>query len=300
MKIDGKFIAEEIKNKLKKQISLLRSRNIYPYLAVILIGDDPASKIYVCRKKKIGEEIGAKITNYKLQITNEMNKLQNEKTKNKLISLVTRLNHDKLVHGIIIQRPVPLDITKEELDLMVVPEKDVDGFHPKSLFDPPIAKAVEKILEWIYKSGKNTSEVLRSDSSEVKEFRKDYTKWLKEKEILIIGRGETAGQPLDKYFTKLNIPHSIAHSQTKNIKELCLSSDIIISCVGRSHIVRQDMITKKTILIGVGLHPENEKLATDYDQEEIASKAGYYTPVPGGVGPVNVACLFRNLLSAVK
>jgi len=276
MKIDGKFIAEEIKNKLKKQISLLRSRNILPQLVVILIGDDPASQIYVRRKKKIGEEIGVQVSVYNFH---------ENMAKTELITLVNNLNKDNTVHGIIIQRPAPLDITKEELDLMITFEKDVDGFHPRSFFDPPIAKAIEKILEWVMGNTRHQSHAL------------DLFNWLNEKKILIIGRGETAGLPLDRYFHKLKIPHVVAHSQTKNIKELCLSSDIIISCVGRPHIVRQDMVTKKTILIGVGLHPENEKLTTDYDQEEIASKAGYYTPVPGGVGPVNVACLFDNLIS---
>lgn len=296
MKIEGKFIASQIKVNLKKQVFNLKNKNIIPHLAVILIGNDPSSHTYVRQKQKVGEDIGIKITlAYKQQTI----------TKEELYETVNTFNKDKNIHGIIIQRPVASDITKEELDLMVDPYKDVDGFHPNSKFTPPIACAVIKILEWIFKNAKLTSEEGSPSShgrnfSEMEEFNKDFINWLKKQEILVIGRGETAGKPIVEVLQKMRIKPEIAHSKTTNLKELCLRSDIIITCVGKSNVVRHQMLSKKTILIGVGLHQEYGKLQTDYNQEEISQKIVYYTPVPGGVGPVNVACLFENLLQAVK
>jgi len=172
MRIDGKLIAANIKKKLKRQTVSLKAKNIIPHLTVILIGNDPGSLAYVHQKQKAGEEIGVKVS-----VIN----FQSSVSQKKLLNLVKQLNNDPSVHGIIIQRPTPIEIEKEELDKLVVPEKDIDSFHPDSPFIPPIALAVIKILEWVYKSVKNTSEVLRSDSSEVKEFNKDYINWLKGK-----------------------------------------------------------------------------------------------------------------------
>jgi methylenetetrahydrofolate dehydrogenase (NADP+)/methenyltetrahydrofolate cyclohydrolase len=291
MKIDGKLIAQEIKQKLGKQVISLKSKNIIPHLAVILIGHDPSSQVYVRQKIKVGQEIGVKVTLIRKQITDN---------KKQIINLVNKLNQNPSVHGIIIQRPVPIDISKEELDLLVDPQKDVDGFYPKSPFTPPVAAAVLKILEWVYNNltMKQFNNETIGNKYYAKEKVENFNKWLTKQKIIVIGRGETAGRPIAESLNKMNVPFFVAHSQTKNIKELCLSSDIIITCVGRPNIVRPNMITNKTILIGVGLHLENDKLQTDYDQEDIAGHAAYYTPVPGGVGPVNVACLFDNLLSA--
>jgi len=281
MKIDGKVIAHDIKEELKKQVFRLRRKNIIPHLAVILVGNDPSSLIYIKQKKKLGEEIGVKISIYNLECTIN---------KKKLANLVNKLNKDKTTNGIIIQRPVPFPIEKEELDRLVTPRKDVDGFHPDSPFTPPVAAAVIRILTWVYSNYHAT--VCGNYSTQ------NFNIWLKKQKILVIGRGETAGRPIAEFLRKNQIKFIVAHSQTTNIKQLCLSSGIIISAVGKPNIVRPDMVTAKTILIGVGLHPEEDKLQTDYNQEEIAGKVAFYTPVPGGVGPVNVACLFENLIKA--
>ena len=147
----------------------------------------------------------------------------------------------------------------------------------------------ECIFDWIY---------FRAARDGFREVLK--TSVLAEKKILIIGRGETAGRPIAKYLTKNKLPFTVAHSGTGDLKQLTLTSDIIISAVGKPNIVRHDMISEKTVLIGVGLHPENDHLATDYNQEEIAGKALFYTPVPGGVGPVNVAMLMENVIIAAE
>ncbi len=315
MKIDGKAIASFIKDALKIKIASLRQKNITPHLAVVLIGNDPSSEVYVRQKKKVGEELGVKVTVYGLAESDKYTLGQTAvKTPQgwpkdspgveeyrKLINLVNKLNNDDSVHGIIIQRPVPIDISKEELDLLVIPQKDVDGFHPKSPFTPPLASAVLKILEWVYnnltmKQFNNETMSLRSENNEKPE---NFKEWFKKQRVLVIGRGETAGKPIAETLKKFTDKITIAHSQTKNMKEVCLSSDIIITCVGRPYIVRRNMVTDKTFLIGVGLHQEDEKLATDYDQREIADKVAFHTPVPGGVGPVNVACLFENLIFAI-
>ena len=292
MRIDGKHIALEIKSKLKVQVEDLKSKGIFPHLFVILIGDDPASVTYVGQKQKVADEIGVKLSVIRKQRT---------KNKEQIINIVKKLNYDPLVHGIIIQRPLPLDIDKEELDKLVVPEKDVDGFHPNSPFTPPVASAVLKIIEWVQTN--SHPELVSGSTKMLKRIQHDkltFTNWLKKQKILVIGRGETAGKPIADTLKKMGIPFTLAHSKTTNINELCLTSNIIISCVGRPNVVRHNMISSKTVLIGVGLHSENGKLQTDYNQEEIAGIASYYTPVPGGVGPVNVACLFENLITACK
>lgn len=296
MKIDGKLIASEIKSDLKEKVSPLKVKSIIPQLAVILIGNDPGSEAYVRQKLKVGEEIGVKVSLIRLQSTDN---------KEQLINIIKKLNTDKLVHGIIIQRPVPLDITKEELDNLVILSKDVDGFHPTSPFTPPIASAVVKILEWVFKQEKVfgrwslvAGQNQKSSNDQMLKTNDMFFFWLKNQKILVIGRGETAGKPIAKTLQKMGINITVAHSKTNNLKKLCFNSDIIITCVGRPNVVRHEMLNPNTILIGVGLHQENGKLATDYNQDEIADKVAFYTPVPGGVGPVNVACLFENLIDA--
>ena len=282
MKIDGTAIALGIQQILANQVAILRKEEIIPHLAVILIGNDTSSQVYVGRKQKLGEKIGALVTLDQLRITTK---------KNTVFALINKLNNNPLVHGIIIKRPTGIIIEKSELDLSVDPKKDVDGFHPKSYFNPPVAEAVIRIIYSIF-SQNNLKKKFTLNSK--------FLSWLSSKKILIIGRGETAGKPVSSYFSKLNIGHTIGHSKTKNLSQICRDSDIIVSCVGKSNIVRRDMLNDNSIVIGVGLHPENEKLQTDYNQEEIVKIAKYYTPVPGGVCPVNVACLFANLIRAVE
>ena len=284
MKIDGKLIASQIKTDLKEKITSFRQKNIIPHLAVILIGNDPSSETYVRQKLKFGEEIGGKVS---LEV--------GPRTRSDLVRTVNKLNRDTSVHGVIIQRPLPIDISKEELDRIVIPAKDVDGFRPNSPFTPPIANAVIKTLEYVEK------DLCNNPNSPLKQnYCEPFFLWLKNQKILVIGRGETAGKPITEILQKLGAQITVAHSKTTNFEELCLASNIIISCVGRPNIVRHQFVTNKTVLIGVGLHQENGRLRTDYNQEEIADKVAYYTPVPGGVGPVNVACLFENLLNAIN
>lgn len=274
MKIDGREIASLIKENQKPAVLQLKKKNHVPHLTVVFVGDDLSSEAYIRQKKLYGESLGIAVT---------VDHFSAKTDPETFLTHIKQLNSRNDVTGIIIQRPVPLTISKETLDLSVIPQKDVDGFHPQSQFQPPVALAVVKIIEYVY-------QIERPNSP--------FAEIVKKKNILIIGRGESGGKPISETLTKMDIPVTIANSKTENIKKLALESDIIISCVGKSHIVRREMVTNKTVLIGVGLHSENGKLHTDYDEEEIKDRVAFFTPVPGGVGPVNVACLFENVIRA--
>ncbi|KKS96680.1 MAG: Methylenetetrahydrofolate dehydrogenase (NADP+) / Methenyltetrahydrofolate cyclohydrolase, methylenetetrahydrofolate dehydrogenase (NADP+) / methenyltetrahydrofolate cyclohydrolase [Candidatus Gottesmanbacteria bacterium GW2011_GWA2_43_14] len=278
MIINGREIAVHLSENLKQRIDTLKQKNIFPRLAVMLVGHDRPSEKYVRQKVKLGEKLGVEVT---------VAMLDDSANPEELISQINGWNANSSVHGIIIQRPVHLAIESNKLDKLVAPGKDVDGFHPQSLFDPPVVLAVIEILKSVFNNSKKNK-------------NSNFFEWLNYKKILVIGRGETAGKPIAKYLTKNKIQFTVAHSSTENLKSATLSADIIISAVGKPNIVRHEMIPNKTILIGVGLHPENDRLETDYIQEEIADKALFYTPVPGGVGPVNVAMLMTNVVIAAE
>lgn len=249
MQIDGKQIAEDILTTLKQEVQKLSA---IPTLAVVQLGDNPASLAYIRQKKKAAENIGARVI-----ISND-------------IADVARYNIDLQIHGLIVQRPVPSDT----LRYAVIPRKDVDGFEPYSPFDVPVALAVWTIIQSTGKTPKT---------------------------FAVIGRGETAGAPIARYLEKQNCATSIIHSQTPNPVEIMRRADCIISCVGKDRVLTKEHIKPGAILIGVGIwRNENGKLRGDYNEEEIADSAGAYTPTPGGVGPVNVACLMQNLVKACK
>jgi len=271
MKIDGKEIASRMFGSLKPRIDKLKEHGIIPHLAIILIDKDPASVVYVNQKEIKGEKIGAKIS---------VKRLSSDVSESKLLSAIEQLNNDNNVHGIIVQRPLPKNINSNAISLAIEPNKDVDGFHPNSKFQPPIALAVLKIL-------KDISSLTRSHLAKLK--------------IVVIGKGETGGKPIIDMLRKMNIEPSIIDSKTKNPEALTKKADIIISAVGKSDVVRPEMIKKGLILIGVGLHRGDDgKLHGDYDEEKIKNIASFYTPTPGGVGPVNVAMLLKNLVLATE
>ena len=295
MRIDGKQIAQEILNLLKKQVN---QSSLHPTLAVILIGDDPASISYIKQKQKAADFIGAKI------IVKKLGKNIGAKD---LIKVIRNLNKDPKIHGIIVQLPLPEHLNPSLILTHILPEKDIDGFHPDSLFIPPVAMAVLKIFEKIRKQ-KSKNKITTRNSK-----------------ILVIGRGMTAGKPIAKTLKKLGYKVSVAYSKTTQNKlvELAKSADAIISCVGRANMVKSDMVKENAIVIGVGIHREKvhlqdenrvlagipqagevntlkEKLAGDFNEAEISKVAGFYTPTPGGIGPINVACLMENLVKASR
>lgn len=269
-KIDGRKLAHDLLSTLKADVSKLNKQKIIPALAVIEIGSDLSSKSYVKQKIKAAKEIGAKIVCYNLSTKTNFEQIAH---------LVTSLNSDKKISGIIIQRPNPPHLSSSSLNKLIDPKKDVDGFLEKSPFDPPVALAVIYVLKHVYQSEKIST-------------------LLKRKKIVLIGRGETAGKPIAKLLCKERLRFINIHSKAENSEEFKKEADIIISAVGKKNILTSENIKSGAVLIGVGIHRENNQICGDYDQAEIENKALYFTPTPGGIGPLNVAFLIKNVVEA--
>ena len=285
MKIDGRAIAENIFTDLKRRVNSLKKKGITPHLVIILIGDDSASKAYVRQKVLKGEAIGANVTvkNYELRITNY-----------ELRKTIEQLNNDNNVHGIIVQRPLPPHIDEKAIDEAVDSKKDVDGFHPQTPFQMPLAAAVLRILQ----------EIHIAKAYDVADFRE----WLASKNIVVVGKGKTGGGPIIQKLKSMHIEPTIVDSKTHNPQLITRNADILISAVGKPRMIRKDWLRKDygddrpgTILISVGMHKgEDGKLHGDYDEDDIKDVTTFYTPTPGGVGPVNVAMLLQNVVKAAE
>lgn len=271
MKIDGRQITDEILQNLQERVTKLKEKKVTPHIYIVTFGDNPQTESYLKQKILRTNQIGAKITIKRFSI--------NVSTK-RVHDFIEKLNKDKKVHGIIVQRPLNKNLDEEKISLSVIKEKDIDGFHPSSLFSVPVAIAVIKLI----------------DSTLPDE---DIYEYLKSKKIALIGKGITAGLPIINLFVKLGIKPLIITSKTKNIQNLLKSADIIVSSVGKK-IITKDNIKKGVVLIGVGMHTENGKLKGDFEESEIQAKASFYAPTPGGVGPVNVAMLMKNLVEATE
>ena len=277
MKIDGKQIASEILENLKKKVNNLKEQGITPCVAIILVGNDPASVAYVAQKVKKAEKIGTKATVYRLP---------SETSENKLLMLLKKLNDDEIMHGVIIQRPLPSHINPTTVNEATNREKDIDAFRKDSPYQMPLAEAVIAILKNIFQ---NKLDIRYSD----------FIDWLKTKNIVVVGKGETGGRPTIELLRKMNIEPIVIDSKTMNHELLTRSADIVVSTVGKPNILKAESLKKGVILIGVGMHRGNDgKLHGDYNEEEIKDIASFYTPIPDGVGPMNVAMLLKNLVKA--
>jgi methylenetetrahydrofolate dehydrogenase (NADP+)/methenyltetrahydrofolate cyclohydrolase len=287
MIINGKAIAQDLLQKLKKDIDGLKQQGITPTLAVILVGKNPESLSYVRQKQFAAEDIGARLViRYQLSTVDPQT----------IQSLIREYNKDLNIHGVILQRPLPEHLQNPKLLNSVKPEKDIDGFVPGSKFKVPVALAVEKILQEISKSKEQKAKSKRNN-------QKAYDNWIKQQNIVVIGRGETAGKPIADYFKKQGYRISVIHSQTseKEKQRTLTNADIIISCVGKERVVTPQSIKQGAILISVGIWRDSEgKLHGDYEEDDIKDIASFYTPTPGGVGPVNVSCLMQNLVTAAN
>ncbi|OGH18747.1 MAG: hypothetical protein A3C22_00410 [Candidatus Levybacteria bacterium RIFCSPHIGHO2_02_FULL_37_10] len=278
MRIDGKQIADGILNNLKQDIQTLRNKGIVPKLAIILVGDDPASVMYVRRKEIEAKEIGIKTI---------IKHFSSDISQNKLITTIQQFNNDGNVHGIIVQQPLPKQINTSLIINAVSADKDIDGFSLSSKFEMPIALAVSKILEKVY--------------IYTPRVEPQFINWLNNKKIAVIGKGETGGKPIINSLRKMGINPIVVDSKTKNPTRLTKTADIIISAVGKPRAVKPNMLKKGVILIGIGIsRDKSAKLMGDYDQNRIENIASFYTPTPGGVGPVNIVMLLKNLIIAAK
>ncbi len=281
MKIDGKAIAEKILADLAGQVVKLKDKGITPTLVVILVGDNPASLSYIKQKQKAAEQIGAK-----LLLSHQSSAISHQQLEN----IIKQYNTDPSVHGLILQRPLPSNLANTLMYRYIKVNKDVDGFVPGSPFEAPVAAAVFEIL-------KNCKSQIPNPNDQ----QKSFDDWIKSKSIIVVGRGETAGKPIADLLVKKGCHVTVVHSHTENPNEIIISADIVISCVGRSNVVRRDNIKKDAILLSVGIWRDSEeKLHGDYNEEDIADGASFYTPTPGGVGPANVACLMQNLVTATE
>lgn len=263
MKVDGNKIAEEILDVVAHLGGPQKK------LAIIQIGNLRESTTYVRAKKRVGERVGVKVDHYCFR---------EETSEKNIIERIAKLNSDTTVTGIIVQLPLPHNLNTQKILTAIDPKKDVDGFLPNSPYTPPVARAVLIII------------------NVVMSFNKLYS-W-RTKNIVVIGRGKTAGAPIHKSLKKLKIPTTLVHSKTPNPARILRKAELIISCVGKPNIITPEKIKKGVILIGVGIHRDkNGNLRGDYDEDKIKDKAAYYTPTPGGVGPVTVACLLQNVVN---
>lgn len=284
MKIDGRELAQKILGELETEVAMLKEQAITPHLVVILVGNDPASEAYVRQKKLKGESIGMQVTiqNFNKDVSN-----------NELLSTIEAYNNDKNIHGIIVQQPLPEHIDVDKIIEATDPKKDVDGFHKDSAFTPPIAEGVEEILKSVFSQIASSSSTPHNDDT--------FLSWLRKKNVVVVGKGETGGMPIIQKMRRLGVEPTIIDSKTQDPLGVKKNADIIISCVGRSRIVKADELKQGVILLSIGMfRGEDGKLHGDYEDDEIKGIASYYTPVPGGVGPMNVAMLLKNVIQAAK
>ena len=270
--IDGKMVASRLKSKIKSEIEL---NNLTPSLAVIQVGDNKASSIYVKNKKKACEEVGI--------IFNEI-KLPNTISEDMIINEINRLNDDISVNGILVQLPLPERLDVSKVINAIDPVKDVDG-----LTYPNVGNLV---LE---------NEALVSCTPlGVMELLKVYNVNLESKNVVIVGRSNLVGKPLIQLFLQENATVTICHSKSTDIKKFTKLADVLVVAVGHPNLITKDMIKEGCVVIDVGINKEGGMLCGDVDFEEIKKKASLITPVPGGVGPMTVACLLKNILKAYK
>ena len=276
MIIDGKKTALELREELKKIIINLKSTfNSVPALTVILIGEDPASKIYVKNKQKFAKEVG---------INSEVIKYSKNIEEKVIIDKINELNKDKKISGILVQLPLPKHIDKRKVIETISPDKDVDGFHPVNVGN----------LSSGYESN------IPCTPLGCYLLLKKVEKNLSGKHAVVIGRSNLNGKPMTQLLLKENCTVTITHSKTKNLKSECVRADIVIAAVGSPKFVKSDWVKKGAIVIDVGINKTDSGIVGDVDFEEVSKVAKALTPVPGGVGPMTIACLLKNTIECFK
>lgn len=271
--IDGKVISAAVKQRVAEGVKELRLKGITVGLAVIIVGDDPASKVYVANKKKACEALG---------IISEEYALPESTTEEELLNLINELNGKKSINGILCQLPLPKHLDEKIIINSILPEKDVDAFHPSN-----VGKIMIGDYDFVPCTPAGVMEMLKYENIEVEG-----------KTCVVIGRSNIVGKPMGMLLLHKNGTVTICHSRTKNLKEICLTADILVAAVGRANFVTGDMVKEGAVVIDVGMNRENGKLCGDVDYENVKEKASAITPVPGGVGPMTIAMLMQNTLTA--
>lgn len=274
--IDGKAISAKVKSEVKQETEALKAKGISIGLAVVIVGDNPASRVYVNNKKKACAEVGFESFEYALP---------QETTQEELLALVDKLNKDDTVNGILVQLPLPKQIDEKAVINAILPEKDVDAFHPVN-----VGKIMIGDFAFLPCTPAGVMELIASTGVEISG-----------KECVVIGRSNIVGKPMAMLLLHKNGTVTICHSKTKNLAEVCSRADILVAAVGRANFVTPDMVKEGAVVIDVGMNRlENGKLCGDVDYAACFEKAGYITPVPGGVGPMTIAMLMKNTLTSAK
>lgn len=274
--IDGKLISTQIKDELKEQVAQMKAEGVEVSLAVIQVGNDPASSVYVGNKKKACEYIGIRSLAYELP---------EETTQEELLSLIEELNGRKDVNGILVQLPLPKHIEEEKVLNTIHPSKDVDGFHPQNVGALCIGKP-----GFVSCTPAGIIQLLKRSNIEIAG-----------KECVVIGRSNIVGKPMAMLLIKENGTVTVAHSRTKDLKEIAKRADILVVAVGKPKMITADYVKEGAVVIDVGIHRnENNKLCGDVDYDSVAPKCSAITPVPGGVGPMTIAMLMHNCVTSVS
>ena len=273
--IDGKVISAAVKARVKEGGAELNNKGITVGLAVIIVGDDPASKIYVANKKKACEALG---------IISEEYALSASTTEEELLALVDELNHKKSINGILCQLPLPSHLDEKLIINSILPEKDVDAFHPTN-----VGRIMIGDFDFVPCTPAGIMEMLAYENIDPEG-----------KSCVVIGRSNIVGKPMAMLLLHKNGTVTVCHSRTKNLKEICSKADILVAAVGKAKFVTADMVKEGAVVIDVGMNRVDGKLYGDVDFEEVSKKASAVTPVPGGVGPMTIAMLMQNTLTAAK
>lgn len=273
--IDGKLVSAAVKERVAAEVKELNTKGISVCLAVILVGSDPASQIYVANKKKACEQLGIISKEFLLPETT---------TQDELLTLVKELNADATVNGILCQLPLPKGLDEKVVIEAIDPNKDVDAFHPVN---------VGRIMIGDY-------DFLPCTPAGVMEMLSYYNIDVCGKECVVIGRSNIVGKPMGMLLLHKNGTVTISHSKTKNLAEVTRRADILVAAVGRAKFVTADMVKDGAVVIDVGMNRADGKLCGDVDFDAVSQKASYITPVPGGVGPMTIATLMQNTLTAAK
>ncbi len=274
--IDGKTISAQIKEELKTEVTAMKEKGIAPCLAVIQVGNDPASSVYVNNKKKACAYIGIESLAYELDECT---------TQQELVSLIEELNQNEKVNGILVQLPLPKHIDEDTIIQTISPKKDVDGFHPMSVGNMCIG----------------SKGFLSCTPAGIIQLLKRSGVVIEGKECVIVGRSNIVGKPMALLLLRENGTVTVAHSRTKDLKEITNRADILIVAIGKPKFITADYIKEGAVVIDVGIHRNAEnKLCGDVDFEDVKEKVSAITPVPGGVGPMTIAMLMENCVEAVR
>ena len=276
-RIDGKLISEQVRADIAAETEAFAEKSgIRPGLAVIIVGSDPASCVYVRNKEKGCEQVG---------FYSEKYELPEETTMEELLALVDRLNHDDQIHGILVQSPLPKHLNEEEVVLAIDPKKDVDAFHPYN-----VGKIMIGNYAFLPCTPAGVMELIRRSGIEVSG-----------KECVVVGRSNIVGKPMAMLLLQANGTVTVCHSRTKDLAAVCRRADILVCAIGKPKFFTADMVKPGAVVIDVGINRgEDGKLCGDVDFEAVEPIASYITPVPGGVGPMTITMLLRNTLTAAQ